>query len=82
MEHLLKIQEPYANAVADGRKTFEVRFNDRGYQAGDTIKFYAVLDRSFTMLRHPIYGRTFQITYVHSGLGMADGYVVLAIKEI
>lgn len=33
MTHDLKIQKQFADAVLDGRKTFEVRSNDRGYNA-------------------------------------------------
>jgi hypothetical protein len=38
--HILKIDEPYYNAVASGKKTFEIRYNDRGYQAGDNVVLY------------------------------------------
>ena len=38
MEHVIKILEPYADAIVEGRKKFEVRKNDRGYNAGDTVK--------------------------------------------
>lgn len=34
-EHILKTVEPYFDAVASGRKLFEVRKNDRFFQAGD-----------------------------------------------
>lgn len=37
MRHDIKIEASYIEAVLDGRKTFEVRFNDRGYNAGDTV---------------------------------------------
>ena len=37
MNHDLKITPAYFHAVQDGRKTFEIRHNDRGYQAGDTV---------------------------------------------
>lgn len=40
MNHKLKIEEPYYIAVVEGRKTFEIRFNDRGFQAGDTVELY------------------------------------------
>lgn len=35
--HEIKIEPHYLQAVRDGRKTFEIRFNDRGYQAGDKV---------------------------------------------
>lgn len=37
MHHELKILPPYFEAVIDGRKTFEIRRDDRGFQAGDTV---------------------------------------------
>ena len=37
MHHELKILPPYFEAVIDGRKTFEIRKDDRGFQAGDTV---------------------------------------------
>lgn len=74
MEHYVKIEKQYADAIIAGDKNFEIRFNDRGYQKGDTLRFN-VLKRS-----HPLDDRRYRITYVHSGLGMADGYVALAIE--
>jgi len=79
MTHHIKILETYADAIADGRKTFEVRINDRGYNAGDKIKF-KVTDK--TNCVHPLDDKTFEITYVHSGLGLKENYVVFSIKEV
>ena len=38
VNHDLKIEPAYFQAVLEGRKTFEVRYNDRGFNAGDTVK--------------------------------------------
>lgn len=35
--HHIKIERKYADRVIDGSKTFEVRKNDRDYQAGDSV---------------------------------------------
>lgn len=35
--HILKCPEPYFTEIKAGRKTFEVRLNDRFYQQGDTV---------------------------------------------
>lgn len=82
MLHTIKILEPYADAIVDGRKNFEVRLNDRGYNAGDEVAFIIKNDHDFTNLIHPLNNRHFKITYVHSGLGLQDGYVVFGIKEV
>lgn len=37
MRHELKIQSQYFERVLNGSKTFEVRFDDRGFQAGDRV---------------------------------------------
>jgi hypothetical protein len=37
MLHELKIWPQYFDAVMTGRKNFEVRKNDRGFQAGDVV---------------------------------------------
>lgn len=37
MEHELKVWPSYFARIADGSKTFEIRKNDRGFQAGDVL---------------------------------------------
>lgn len=37
MLHEIKIETPFFQAVLDRKKNFEVRYNDRGYQTGDTV---------------------------------------------
>ena len=82
MTHQLKILEQYADAIADGRKNFEVRINDRGYNAGDQVSFIVKDNLGIDVLHHPLEGKRFEITYVHSGLGMGMGYVVFGIREV
>jgi len=79
MLHELKLKEDFADAIADGRKTFEVRENDRGFQAGDTVEF-VVVDRLGLEIGHPLTGREMRITYVLSGWGIKEGYVVFGIS--
>lgn len=82
MTHIIKIKEPYADAVLDGRKTFEVRENDRGYNAGDRVQFKVIDSSGICMGRHPLFNSKYKILYVHSGLGLKDGYVVFGIEPI
>lgn len=35
--HNIKIERVYFDAVLDGSKTFEIRFDDRGYEKGDFV---------------------------------------------
>lgn len=73
MKHELKIEQQFLAALLDGSKTFEVRLNDRGYQKGDVLEFW---DSDFCEFRE------FEVTYVHSGLGLAPSYVVLAVRKL
>lgn len=81
MTHLIKLLETFADAVLDGRKNFEVRENDRGYQRGDQVSFI-VVDKHGNRVSHPIEIELFVITYVLSGWGIKEGYVVFGISKI
>lgn len=61
MKHDLKIAPAYFDAVADGSKPFEVRFNDRNYKVGDTL-----LLREYVEEQGHYTGRTLDrlVTYV------------------
>jgi ParB family chromosome partitioning protein len=78
--HNLKILNDFADAVAMGDKTFEIRENDRGYQKGDYIKFLAI-EKNGTPNHHCINNKLYLITFVMNGWGIKNGYVVLGIKE-
>lgn len=85
MHHELKIQPPYFEAVISGKKTFEVRKNDRGFQAGDTVTlreyddgykgYYRSEDQMYT-------GRKYKATigYV-TAYEQQPGYVVFSLIQ-
>lgn len=79
--HNIKLYEDFADDVLNGRKNFEIRENDRGYQTGDKVKF-TVIQHNGISCYHKLKDRTFEITYVLSGWGLKDGYVVFGIKDI
>lgn len=81
MTHEIKILESYADAIVEGRKTFEVRLNDRGYNCGDYVHFVEVLYNGIP-IPHPLKDMKFRITYVHSGLGLEKDYVVFGIERV
>lgn len=80
MIHHIKINDKFADAILDGDKTFEVRYNDRGYNKGDKIVFIVVDDIGTHILYHPLNDKMFEITYVLSGWGIKENYVVFGIK--
>ncbi len=81
--HELKLEIAFCDAVFSGEKSFEVRSNDRGFQKTDKIKFTAVKsDNHHLLCNHPINGQLFEITYVLSGWGINDGYVVFSIEKV
>lgn len=77
--HELKSWPFYFQAVWDGHKCFEVRKNDRNFKNGDQVilKEWNPETLSYT-------GRTFlfEIIYVHRGLGMEEGFVVIGFKNV
>ena len=80
MIHNIKIKMPYYERILRGEKCFEIRFNDRDYQNGDTLVMNPVDSNSDPVTDEiPLHAR---IKYIHAGFGMADGYVVLGLENI
>ncbi len=73
----LKILPEYFGPVKSGKKTFELRLNDRNYEVGDILILKEFDGSQFT--RRSV---TVIITYVlqNCGFGLADGYAILSIK--
>jgi len=83
MHHELKIAPPYFQAVLDGKKTFEIRKNDRGYNAGDTVllrEWDGTENGSYRSRDERYTARTFAATigYV-TGYEQQPGYVVFSL---
>lgn len=78
-EHAIKIKEVYFKAVLSGKKTFEIRKNDRNYQVGDIIHFVPVDDECGMIIPHD--PNAYKITYVFHGgeYGLEEGYCVFGI---
>ncbi len=71
MIHKLKIEKNYLRRLLDESKKAEIRYNDRDYQVGDFLEF--------TDYEHEGVSRTFEITHIHSGLGLKESYVILSV---
>jgi ASC-1-like (ASCH) protein len=77
MTHELKIQKEYFSAVNEGKKRFEIRYDDRNYKVGDAIILNEIdNDNSFT-------GRNFFgiITYITT-YEQKKGYVVFSFDPL
>jgi len=74
----LKCVNPYFQDVLEGRKTFEVRWNDRNYQRGD-ILILREYDREKGYSGRDVY---VTVEYVLKEFeGLKEGYVVLGIMK-
>lgn len=78
--HRIKLREEYADAVYSGEKTFEIRYNDRGYQKGDEIIFH-VVDGAGISCSHRINHVLFEITYLIHGFGLKEDWCVFSIRR-
>ncbi|MCX2854258.1 MULTISPECIES: ASCH/PUA domain-containing protein [Bacillus] len=74
VRHHLKILPEYFEALKDGRKTFEIRHDDRGFKEGDTLSLNEWQD-GYT-------GRSIDVhvTYI-TDFEQKPGYVVLGIQK-
>ncbi len=82
MTHELKLNRKFFSAVASGKKTFEIRKDDRGYKVGDIL-----ILKEWDDIMNNFSGRSVkrQVTYIYNGCGqygLARSYVVMALKEV
>lgn len=78
--HELKLAPGWFDAVADGRKTFEVRRDDRGFAVGDTLCMREY-DGTYSGRRCCA-----EVAYILKGEdfpdGIRPGYVVMGIRML
>ena len=81
--HELKVNAEFWDALADGRKTFEVRRHDRDFQCGDTLHLRRWL-RSMGIYSGSAGQLMFTITYILPGgqFGIEPGFSVLGISPL
>jgi hypothetical protein len=83
--HELKTDPEVFAAVLDGSKTYEIRYNDRGFKVGDTLRLRETRYTGQEM-RGPdprpieFTGRevTRVVSHVLSGYGLQPGWVILS----
>lgn len=83
--HRLKTDPAVFEAVVTGKKTYEIRFDDRGYQVGDVLVLRETAATGEEMKNGAplIYtGREYtdQVSHILRGpcYGLADGWVILS----
>lgn len=83
--HVLKVDFKYANAILNGKKSFEVRKNDRNFMVGDEIVFKVLIDKGSyagAEAAHPLNGIVYRIDYVLNNFeGLAQKYVAFSISR-
>ena len=83
MKHKLKIRYDYLYHILEGKKRFEIRYNDRDFQVGDTIVFLP--EEKSSLKTKPLYASDipdYRIDYVFCDDGyLQEGYVCLSISS-
>ena len=75
-QHEVKIVASYYEDVVSGKKSFELRKNDRGYKQGDSLKMLEFKDGKHT-------GRTINADIIYmleDYTGLTEGYCILGIR--
>ena len=85
--HELKILHEYLIDITLGKKTFELRKNDRDYQEGDLIRFIDIKEGYTNNDVEPYIdeNQLYRITYVLKNVekyGLDKDYCILAIKKL
>jgi hypothetical protein len=91
--HELRCWAPYFDEIKAGRKTFELRRDDRGYQKGDELVLVRAdpehphgfwTESGAPALRNEAATLRMRVTYItHGGrFGLQDGWVCMGISEI
>ena len=81
--HTLKTDREVFQAVRDGRKTFEIRLNDRAFRVGDTLILHETVHtgeemRAGAPLQYTGCELKKTVSHVLSGYGLMDGWVCLS----
>lgn len=77
--HKLKLRQDFWYEVKRGRKTAEVRKDDRGYQVGDVLHLVAVDDDGQEVKTNGQLFRTVSHILQGGQYGIESGYVMLSI---
>jgi hypothetical protein len=77
--HTLKIDKCFWENLDSGKKKCEIRFNDRDYQVGDALFFPYMTENGCQVATGS--QSHFEITHIHTGIGVKDGFVLLSLEK-
>lgn len=82
--HDLKLSAEFWDASVEGIKPFEVRFDDRKYAAGDTVRLHEVRDDDANCYTGRVGPMLFVSFVLRSNRcrGLLPGWVVLGLCEV
>jgi ASC-1-like (ASCH) protein len=75
VKHKLKIQPEYFKEVCTGKKSFEIRKNDRDFKVGDMLLLQEYLPESNSYTGRVVERK---VTYI-TNYAQVDDYIVMAI---
>jgi hypothetical protein len=86
MQHILKTDPAVFQAVVDGAKTYEIRFNDRGFAVGDELLLRETTATGAEIAGGAALGYTGRevvkhVSHVLTGYGLTDGWAILSFAE-
>lgn len=79
--HTLKIFRSYLKEVVAGRKTWEIRKNDRDFKEGDIIHFVDQEGEEFFEYPNNLYKITFILQNIPQ-FGLQEGYCIFSIEKL
>lgn len=83
MIHQLKIEKEYFRRIVSGRKTFEVRKNDRNFRAGDYLGLNEIKSANIINGESKETGNFILVKVLEvfeDSRFLKDGYVIMSIK--
>lgn len=77
-EHVLKCWTQYFEAIVFDQKTYEVRYNDRGYERGDilVLREYNNVAKEYTRRQTRV-----KVTDVFNDIGLQPGWVIMSFEK-
>lgn len=79
MEHDLKTWPQFFAAVLEGRKTFELRQDDRGFKVGDTLNLQEWDPETGAFTGRSVIRRVTYLARDVPEFGLQSGFVVLSL---